>query len=236
MDFVDLVIIARKIYRIKEQKDKEEKNAYANSYEDEFFNLLFEQLKNKKLYVDSNIFMAEPSEAIDRFFSEFADYDSIKITMPTEQYEEIYNLKRSDFKSSSKAARDAFRRIEKLVDSKHIDILDLKDMPDDSSFYADPIFIKMIIEDLKNENQVYFVTEDKDLKIRLKSKIESEQLNENNIIICSFETLYNDKYNIIDEERKRIKKGEEMDDFFAKLTTESLKDKALNKLVSFLIK
>ncbi|QHG90772.1 hypothetical protein CVO_02480 [Sulfurimonas sp. CVO] len=234
MEFTDLVIIARKIYRIKDQKDKEAKNAIENSYEDDFLNLLFEQLKNKKLYVDSNIFMAKPNKAVDRFFDEFTSYDNIKITMPREQYEEIYNLKRSDEESSSKAARDAFRRIEKLVDSKHIDILDLKDMPADSSSYADPIFIKMIIDDLKSEKQVYFITEDKDLKIRLKSQIESKQLNENNIVICSFETLYNDKYNIVDEERRRIKKGEEIDEFFAKLQTDSLKDKMLDKVVSFL--
>jgi hypothetical protein len=227
MELVDLVIIARNLYRIKEQKAE-------NNYEDEFFNLLFEQFKNKKLYVDSNIFMAEPNKAIDRFFNEFTAYDNIKITMPTEQYEEIYNLKKSDEQSNSKAARDAFRRIEKLVDSKYIDILGLKDMPDDSSSYADPIFIKMITEDLKNEKPVYFITEDKDLKIRLKSKIESEQLNENNIVICSFDTLYNDKYNIVDEERKRIKKGKEIDEFFAKLQTDNLKDKVLDKVISFL--
>lgn len=234
MEFTDLVIIARKIYRIKRTKDKEAKNAIENSYENDFFNLLFEQLKDKKLYVDSNIFMAEPNKAVDRFFDEFTSYDNLKITMPREQYEEIYNLKRSDEESSSKAARDAFRRIEKLVDSKHINILDLKDMSDDLSSYADPIFIKMIIEDLKSEKQVYFITEDKDLKIRLKSQIESEKLNENNIVICSFETLYNDKYNIVDEERERMKKGEEMDAFFAQLQTDSLKDKVLDKVVSFL--
>lgn len=116
MEFLDLVIIARiaknKIYRMKEQKDKEAKNASENSYEDEFFNLLFKQLKSKKLYVDSNIFMAEPSRAIDRFFDELTNHNNIKIIMPTEQYEEIYNLKKSDEQSSSKAARDAFRRIE----------------------------------------------------------------------------------------------------------------------------
>lgn len=234
MEFTDLVIIVRKIYRIKKQKDKEAKNASENSYENDFFNLLFKQLKDKKLYVDSNIFMAEPNKAIDRFFNEFATYDNIKITMPTEQYEEIYNLKRSVEETSSKAARDAFRRIEKLVDSKSIDIRNLKDMPANSSSYADPIFIKMIIEDLKSEKQMYFITEDKDLKIRLKSQIELKKLNENNIVICSFETLYNDKYNIVDEERKRIKKGEEIDEFFAQLQTDNLKDKVLDKVVSFL--
>jgi len=226
----DIFMIARELYRLKKQNDK--KN-YENSYEDEFFNLLFERLKNKTLYVDSNIFMAEPNKAIDRFFKELNIHKNIKITMPTEQYEEIYKLKKGDVETA-KAARDAFRRIENLVDSKHIDIPELKEMPDYSPSYADPIFMKMILEDLKKDKQVYFITEDKDLKIRLKSKIEALKLNENNIVVCSFESLYNEKYNIVDEERERKKKEEESDKFLADLQNDSLKDKAINKVASFL--
>ncbi len=230
IDSEDIFIIARDLYRLKKQKDKEK---YENSYEDEFFNLLFERLKNKTLYVDSNIFMAEPNDAIDRFFRELAQHENIKITMPTEQYEEIYKIKSNDG-DSAKAARDAFRRIEKLVDSKHIDIFELEITPNQSLSYADPIFIKMILEDLKNEKEVYFITEDKDLKIRLKSKIEAEKLNEKNIVIYSFESLYNEKYNIVNKERERKKKIEETDKFLADLQNDSLKDKAINKVASFL--
>lgn len=230
IESTDIYILARDLYRLKKQKDKEK---YENSYEDEFFNLLFERLKNKILYVDSNIFMAEPNEAIDRFFKELTLSENIKITMPTEQYEEIYKLKKGDAETA-KAARDAFRRMEKLIDSKHIDIPELKEMPDYSPSYADPIFMKMILEDLKNDKQVYFITEDKDLKIRLKSKIIAEKLNENNIVICSFESLYSEKYNIVDEQRERKKKEEETDKFLADLQNDSFKDKAINKIASFI--
>lgn len=230
MEFVELVVIARKLYRIKKENDE-------NKYEDEFFELLFEQLDNKVLYVDSNIFMTDSNEGVNRFFNEISKYKNIKITMPREQYEEIYNLKNSDVELKSKSGRHAFRVIEKLFDSKHLDILELDDEVNKSQAYADPVFINMITEDLKNDKQVYFITEDKDLKIRLKSKIKTEKLNEDNMIICSFDTLYQDKYNIVEEDRTRKKKSAEEDRFIEELASgESLKDKALDKVASFLTK
>ena len=230
MEFTDLIVVARNLYRFKKQKDQ-------HKYEDEFFKLLFEQLHNKILYIDSNIFMAQSNVGVERFFNEIQEYPNIYITMPTEQYEEIYNLKNSDIEVKAKPARNAFRIIEKLFDSKHLNIRELKDEPNKVKAYADPVFIKMITENLKEQKKVYFITEDKDLKIRLKSKVESEKLNIENLVICSFETLYEDKENLVDEERNRkkdIKKGEEFLDELA--NGGSLKDKALDKIAAYISK
>ena len=230
MEFTDLIVVARNLYRFKKQKDQ-------HKYEDEFFKLLFEQLHNKILYIDSNIFMAKANIGVERFFNEILEYPNINITMPTEQYEEIYNLKNSDMEVKAKPARSAFRIIEKLFDSKHLNILELKDKPNAVKAYADPVFIKMITDNLKVEKEVYFITEDKDLKIRLKSKIESEKLNIGNLVICSFNTLYEDKHNLVDEERNRKKKSEKFDKEMEQMMNGgSLKDKALDKIASYLSK
>lgn len=81
MDFLDVVNGVRFIYDVKEARDNKK-------YNEEFFKLLFEQLDNKILYVDSNVFMAKDNKGVDRFFKELLEYKDIKITMPTEQYEE----------------------------------------------------------------------------------------------------------------------------------------------------
>lgn len=54
----------------------------------------------------------------------------------------------------------------------------------------------------KKGKEVYFFTEDKDLKIRLKLNIEAEKLLEENLEILSFKTLYYEKYNLVNKERK----------------------------------
>lgn len=233
MSIVQIFGLAKQAYSIKKERDQKKSE---NNYENEFFYLLFKKLENKNVYIDSNIFMAEPNEGIERFFYDFRIYDNVQIIMPSEQYEEIYNKKN---KGNSKEARDAFNRIEQLVDLKKINILNLKD-DINTKAYADPIFIKMIIDDLKKGKEVCFFTEDKDLKIRLKLNIESEKLPEENLEILSFKTLYYEKYNLVDKERKRLEDSriekEKYDKILDNLENPPLKERILLKIVSFMTK
>ncbi len=182
--------------------------------------------------------MAEASRFMDRLFTELRMEEKIKIKMPTEQYEEIYTLKNSSDETKAKFARDAFRRIEELVDSGNLKLPKLSDKPMSNS-YADPAFIKAIIEDIKNGQRVFFITEDKDLKIRLKSKMEQENIDDSNIIICSFEAMLQDKNKIVDEERERekerIKKEKEANEMFEKIEKGTITQRVVeNTLVKWL--
>lgn len=231
MNIMQIYGLAKRAYNIKKENDQKKSE---NNYENEFFYILFKKLENKKVYIDSNIFMAESNEAIERFFYDFRKYDDIQIIMPSEQYQEIYNKKN---KEDLKAARDAFNRIEQLVDLKKINILNLKeDMV--TNAYADPIFIKMIIDDLKEGHEVCFFTEDKDLKIRLKVKIKEESLNEDNLLIHSYKTLYNNKYSIVDEERKkeieRKKERERIDKMLDIIENGTFKSRMAQKVADFI--
>lgn len=224
IDIDDIFDGAKNLYNIKQESDK-------RKYEEEFFKLIFKKLKNKEVYIDSNIFITTMNKGVDRFFSEFSNYPDIKIIMPKEQYEEIYNLKNNTEKPNSEVgARSAFRIIEKLFNSNNLNILDLEKECDKKA-YADPIFIEKIIENLKDEKNVYFLTEDKDLQIRLKSKIKSENLNEDNITISSFLNIYADKKNLVNEERKRIKEIEENNKVIDEILNPGLGRRMLDKVL-----
>lgn len=226
-NFDDVFDVLKGIYDVRtELKEKE--------YEDIFFKLIFKKLSNKKVYIDSNIFLTRMNKAVDRLFNELSNYSDIIITMPKEQYEEIYNLKSNDENPElSLAARNAFRTIEKLFDSNNLEILNLEDN-NNKKAYADPVFIKDIINNLKKDEKVFFLTEDKDLRIRLKSKIKTESLNEDNITVDSFLNIYSNIKNLVDSEKKRIKELKEDNKVIDEILNPGLGrrmiDKALDKI------
>lgn len=168
-----------------------------------FFEYFYNEMIERNIYIDSNIFLQD-SEGVNRLFDELLKYSNISIIMPKEQYEEIYNLKKNESDIKSANARNAFRRIEKLFDNYKLKIPGLNDKSVNSSTYADPVFIDLIIQDLKENQRVFFITEDKDLKIRLKSKIYTEglSLNEDYIKIFSFNEQYENRKVLVHEFNK----------------------------------
>ena len=118
------------------------------------------------IYIDSNILMNEKSTSF-----LFSLNESNKIVVPKEQYNELYKLKNSEDKDIAHKARQAFRNLEELYDKKIAVIENLENSSQQDS-YADPIFIKCILKDIKNNNKVVFVTEDRDLRLRLKIAID----------------------------------------------------------------
>lgn len=120
------------------------------------------------IYIDSNIFM---DERTDFFFSSLDENN--KVFIPRVQYNELYKLKSSDEGGKAKRARDAFRKIEELFDKKIITIEDLSGKNKET--YADEAFIKLILEDLKNSKKVAFITDDRDLRLRLKIEVDKNE-------------------------------------------------------------
>lgn len=148
--------------------------------ESEKENLLL-NFKDAKVYLDSNIYM----DAIREFFN-FIVTDiekGQKIIMLKEQYQEMYKIKQNKSNEESAAkAREAFRIIELLQEEDRIEIESL-DIESTGSSYADPILIKRIIDDSLNNKKVVFITNDSDLKIRLREQIRQKNINKDLLTI-----------------------------------------------------
>ena len=139
----------------------------------------------ESIYIDSNIFMSDES----LFF-----FDSLtkknKIIMPSTQYRELYKLKESDDEEKAYKARKAFKIIEKLLDK---DIITIKENGSNNTNYADPVFIKLITENAKEKIKVVFVTDDIDLRIKLKSELKKYKLEDNVIRIFTSKDILKKK-------------------------------------------
>jgi rRNA-processing protein FCF1 len=153
--------------------DDEEKYSYINAKFSE----------DEVIYIDSNIFMDE--EAI--YFLDSLN-EKNKVIVPKEQYNELYKLKSSDDKERAYRARSAFRKIEELYDKKIIKIEDLTNLHKEDS-YADPVFIRLILEDIKKKIKVVFITEDRDLRLRLKIETDKNSSYTNYLTIYTLEDV-----------------------------------------------
>lgn len=153
--------------------DDEEKYSYINA----------KFLENEVIYIDSNIFMDEEAT----YFLDSLN-EKNKVIVPKEQYNELYKLKSSDDEQRAHKARNAFRKIEELYDKKIIKIEDLSNLQKEDS-YADPVFIRLILEDIKNNVNVAFITEDRDLRLRLKIEIDRNSSYTNCLNIYTLEDI-----------------------------------------------
>lgn len=141
-------------------------------------------LDNATVYIDSNIYMDE------RFVKLFELLLKCKvdILLLEVQYQEIYGCKKSDIPEQAKSARRAFNFIDKLQEKEILTIEGLG-IQSEKKAYADPELIERIIKDLKQDKNVVFITEDKDLKIRLRGQIKKENLESEKIVIFGHEQM-----------------------------------------------
>ena len=137
------------------------------------------------VYVDSNIFMDFNFDNIFEYFNK----NNTKIVILKSQYDELINLRKrykNERSDRAKAIRPqltmALNRVEKLIDNTQSQIKDIG-IESDKNSYADPVFIKSILKKLKKGKSVIFITQDRDLRTRLKSmtkedrKIDTQNIN-----------------------------------------------------------
>lgn len=124
----------------------------------------YKSLEDKLIYIDSNIFMDE------RFYDILGDFEEYKlnIIIPKEQYDELYNLKKQGDKKG-KLARNAFRLIENFLDLGILKIDRLNDNRINNTAYGDDEFINIFKQNIENNTSSVFITNDADLRIRIKS-------------------------------------------------------------------
>jgi predicted nucleic acid-binding protein len=133
------------------------------------------------IYVDSNIFMDFNFDNIFEYFNK----NNSKIIILKSQYDEMINIRKklkAESNSYSEKALKAKRaqitmalnRVEKLIDNTQSQIKDIG-LESDKNSYADPVFIKTILKKLKKGKSVIFITQDRDLRTRLKSMIKEDK-------------------------------------------------------------
>ncbi|WP_428023938.1 type II toxin-antitoxin system VapC family toxin [Arcobacter sp.] len=152
------------------------------------------RFKNDIVYFDSNIYMEKTFTPLFEYM--ISNPKSIKqlefkLIMPEIQYQEIYNLKKSENDTKAYGARRAFYNIEKLQELELL-VIEGLEVSSNKKAYADPEFIKCILNHIQNHENVIFLTEDRDLKIRLRNIIKKDGLDPTYLKIYSEENI--DKY------------------------------------------
>jgi len=147
-------------------------------------NKFISSLENATVYIDSNIYM---DERFTKLFDLLLEY-RFDILLLEVQYQEIYKCKNSDQPKKAKSARRAFCCIDKLQEQGTLTIEGLAIQPEKKA-YADPKLIERIIKDLKQDKNIVFITEDRDLKIRLRGQLKKENLDEKQIVIFSYDNM-----------------------------------------------
>lgn len=181
----------------------------------------YKSIENKIIYIDSNIFMEEKFKNL---LLDFANF-KLNIIIPKEQYDEIYNLKK-DTQEKGKKARDSFKIIEKFLDLGILTIDGINQNYVKKNAYADLKFIDYINQNIKNQEQVIFFTDDADLRIRIKT------LNEADLFVKTYG--FNELHLLSEDEKKRIemKEREEQERISNEEREEYLRDqenKEMNK-------
>lgn len=167
--------------RLREQAEKEEREQReedarrtikeVNDYFEEF-------VLKRRIMIDSNIWM---NLGYDAFFITL--YDQIKshdeqIELYGPQFDEICNIKnRTKYKSfQNSSARCAINRIEEF---QLRDLLVIKPLTVDAEkgAYADPLIIKLILNFTKNDEKVVFISDDIELRIRMRGLSEDKKSN-----------------------------------------------------------
>lgn len=157
--------------REREENEKEVKRILDN------VNYCFDKyILVDSIVLDSNIWMDPEYEAFFAILQEKLSQNNKKTILYEPQFDEICNIKtKNDIKSrKGSAARCAINRIENFQLNELLSIKPLS-IKADKNAYADPIIIKMILRLIKNEKKVVLITDDMELRIRLRSVSEENK-------------------------------------------------------------
>lgn len=161
---------------------------------------LIKYLKVDYLLIDSNIWMSYDAKELIDFILKFLIQSRLVIEMPNVQFDEIINLKNLPFDNpKSKKARTALHRIEEFQKAKCLEIVPLE-LDSKKGAYADPEIIRIILKMNENVKTMTFVSNDRELRIRIRQFTNHLQ---NNCNIISGEEITNLKL-ILDELQKEL--------------------------------
>jgi len=131
--------------------------------------VLQENFLHGYLIIDSNIWMEPKYDDFFETLKQACKNSNYKMELLGVQFDEIVNIKkRTDYgKGKNKRARIAISRIENFQNEGILNISKIT-LDSKSYAYADPYIVKIIIEKAKNGHKCIFLSEDKELKVRVR--------------------------------------------------------------------
>lgn len=140
-----------------------------------------------KIIVDSNIWMKKDYDSIFEVFRIGLEMHNKRVDLLDVQFDEICNIKlKNNYDSSqSHAARRAISRIENFQCANLLTSYKLG-IDSNKNAYADPVIIKYALKHVKNGMKVVVVSDDAELRIRVRSLAQDEK---DNIVIANGKDL-----------------------------------------------
>jgi len=133
----------------------------------------FEEILTKCLVIDSNIWMNPDYEDFFEVLSLASTKNDYVIELAGVQFDEIVNIKKKtnyDTDDVNRRARIAINRIEKLQKNKLLNISSVS-VDAHQKAYADPTIVRLITEKSKKGLNCTFISDDKELRIRVRQHL-----------------------------------------------------------------
>lgn len=124
------------------------------------------------LVIDSNIWMNEKYDMFFKALKIAAQKMKFKIALPGAQFDEICNIKRRTGygEPNNQRARLAITRIEQALKEDWLRINSIS-IDSDKTAYADPVLVKIIRSAVKAGQRVCFLSDDVELRIRIRAQM-----------------------------------------------------------------
>lgn len=160
----------------------EEKIYQSKLFVENFENTWGNHLKGLVI-VDSNIWMVSSYNDLFLNLEFFLEKTSSKIEMPSEQFDEILNL-RKKYQGTPKStlAVCALIRIEQFQNKNLLKIVPMG-IYSDRSAYADPEIIKTLVDSSKKYSEMILISDDRELRIRANQLVAEENTSTNFICV-----------------------------------------------------
>lgn len=149
-----------------EQKIEKDRIVKSVNEQQRYFNRWFDKI----LIIDSNIWMNPEYDAFFLTLEKQLSDRVKKLSLFGPQFDEICNIKKktSYGEAKNKKARCALNRIEKFQLMKSLKIEPIT-LDAEKNAYADPLLIQLTNTNLKAGKEVCFITDDMELRIRIRS-------------------------------------------------------------------
>lgn len=179
-------------YRLERELEAEKREAQRIHNEEKIYQskLFVENFENTwgnhlkgLVIVDSNIWMVSSYNDLFLNLEFFLEKTSSKIEMPSEQFDEILNL-RKKYQGTPKStlAVCALIRIEQFQNKNLLKIVPMG-IYSDRSAYADPEIIKTLVDSSKKYSEMILISDDRELRIRANQLVAEENTSTNFICV-----------------------------------------------------
>ncbi|AHF93944.1 hypothetical protein OPIT5_01230 [Opitutaceae bacterium TAV5] len=171
------------ISRRQEKRDREQEWNEMRKHINMMFKRWSKYWSSSCFIIDSNIWMNEDYDSFFVFLKEWCENCKHSIVLFGEQFDEISNIKKGTVyrEDRNRRSRLAINRIEYF---QKLSLLNITPISMDAKIgaYADPVIVKIITSEARKGNQCTFISDDKELRIRVREHLKMYAKNKWNIV------------------------------------------------------